>query len=106
MKAWLIAFAFTQVVEVPIYLRARAGWRAAFLASAFTHPVVWFGFPALREWVHSYWGTVVLMECFAIGAEAVWLSTRGVRRALLWSLLANGASVALGFLSRAVFGWS
>ncbi|WP_224241021.1 hypothetical protein [Hyalangium gracile] len=105
MKAWLIAFAFTQVVEVPIYLRAGAGWRAAILASTFTHPVVWFGFPALRVLGLGYWGTVLLVECFAIGAEALWLTTRGVRRALLWSLVANGASVALGLLSRAVLGW-
>jgi hypothetical protein len=105
MRAWLIAFAFTQAVEVPIYLRAGAGWRAAFLASAFTHPLVWFGFPTLKALGLGYWGTVVVMECFAIGVEAVWLSTRGVRRALLWSLLANSASVSLGLLSRAMFGW-
>lgn len=105
MKAWLIAFIFTQAVEVPIYVRGGAGWRAAFLASTFTHPVVWFGFPAVYKLGLGYWGTVVLMECFAVGAEALWLHTRGVRRALLWSLLANGSSVALSLVTRELFGF-
>ena len=103
--AWLMAFAFTQAVEVPIYLRAKAGWRAAFLASAFTHPLVWFGFYPVQDQVHSYELTLVLMEAFAILAEAAWLSSRKVKRAFLWSLGANLASVTLGFASRALFGW-
>ena len=105
MKAWLMAFAFTQAVEVPIYQRGGASVWVAFLASTFTHPLVWFGFPALHSLGLGYWGTVVLVECFAIGAEALWLSLRGVRRAFLWSALANGTSVTLGLLSRAIFGW-
>jgi hypothetical protein len=105
VTAWLLAFAFTQAVEVPIYLRSGAGWRAALLASTFTHPFVWFGFPAVSELGLGYWGTVVLVECFAIIAEALWLSTRGVKRAFVWSLSANLASVTLGFLSRWAFGW-
>jgi hypothetical protein len=103
--AWLMAFAFTQAVEVPIYRRAGTGWRDAFLASAITHPIVWFGFPTVRGWGLGYSGTLVVMESFAILAEALFLWTRGVRRALLWTLLANLASVTLGFASRALFGW-
>ena len=105
MTAWLIAFAFTQAVEVPIYLRSGAGWRAALLASAFTHPWVWFGFSTVRGWVHSYSVTLVLMEAFAIIVEAIWLSSHKVKHAFLWSLGANLTSVTLGFASRAVFGW-
>ena len=105
MKAWFFAFAFTQAVEVPIYLRGGASWHVAFLASTLTHPLVWFGFPLLRELGLGYWGTVVVVECLAIGAEALWLAMRGVRRALFWSVLANTASASLGLLSRAVFGW-
>jgi hypothetical protein len=103
VKAWLIAFVFTQVVEVPIYVRGGASWPVAFLASTFTHPVVWFGFPTVYRLGLGYWGTVVLVECFAIGAEALWLAHRGVRRPLVWSLLANGASVALSLVTRALF---
>ena len=105
MMAWLSAFLFTQVVEVPIYLRARAGWPAALLASTFTHPWVWFGFATVRGWVHSYSAAVVIVEAFAISVEAVWLSSRGVKRAFLWSLGANLTSVTVGFASRALFGW-
>ena len=103
--AWLIAFTFTQAVEVPIYLWARAGWRAALLASSFTHPLVWFGFSTVRGWGLSYSATLVVVEAFAIIIEAVWLSSQGVKRAFLWSLGANLTSVTLGFASRAVFGW-
>jgi hypothetical protein len=105
MSAWLVAFLFTQVVEVPLYLRAGARWHVALLASTLTHPVVWFGFPLLYRWGVGYWGMAVLAEAFAVGVEAVWLSARGVRRALRWSLLANVASVTLGLLSRELFGW-
>ena len=80
--------------------------RAAILASSFTHPLVWFGFATVRGWVHdSYSITLVLMEAFAIIVEAVWLSSRKVKHAFLWSLGANLASVTLGFASRAMFGW-
>ncbi|HVG57339.1 MAG TPA: hypothetical protein VNA24_02205 [Hyalangium sp.] len=105
MIAWLSAFAFTQAVEVPIYLRAGASWRVAFLASALTHPFVWFGFSTVGKLGLGYWGTVVLVECFAIGVETVWLSARGVKRAFYWCLLANLTSVTLGFVSRWAFGW-
>jgi hypothetical protein len=103
--AWLIAFAFTQAVEVPIYLRAGAGWRAALLASALTHPFVWFGFSPVLELGLGYSGTLILVECFAIGVETLWLSAHGVKRAWYWSLLANLTSATLGFLSRRLFGW-
>jgi hypothetical protein len=39
MGAWLQAFVFTQIVEVPIYMRSmRCSVWAAFGASAITHP--------------------------------------------------------------------
>ncbi len=98
MTEWLVAFTLTQALEIPLYLRAGAGWRVAFLASALTHPVVWFGFP-VPQWLGlGYWSTVVLVEAFAVGAEALWLSSRGVSRALAWSLLANAASFTLGLV--------
>ena len=101
LRAWLLAFAFTQAVEIPIYRRAGAPLWVAFGASALTHPVVWFVFPqADLPWLWM----VLWAELFAWLAEAAWLRWNGVRRPLRWSLLANGASLALGLLARRWFG--
>jgi hypothetical protein len=98
--AWLAAFAVTQIIEMPIYvfaLRERP-WvqrlALAFGASAITHPFVWFLFPRLVE---DYWTMVALAETFAVVVEAVWLWRFGLKRAILWTLLANGTSVGIGF---------
>ncbi|MCC6551948.1 MAG: hypothetical protein IT372_02855 [Polyangiaceae bacterium] len=105
LKAWLSAFLFTQVVEVPIYRGlAGTGWLPAFGASALTHPIVWFVIPSL--WRDNYWGMVALAETFAVVAEAIYLGVGfGVKHPLRWSLLANAASAGLGLASRAAFGW-
>ncbi len=101
LGAWLLAFAFTQAVEIPIYRRAGAPLWVAFGASALTHPVVWFVFPrAGLEWIWM----VVWAETFAWLLEALWLRWHGVRRPLLWSLAANGASLSLGLITRGLFG--
>ena len=102
--AWLSAFAFTQLVEVPIYRRAFAcSFLAAFGASAVTHPIVWFAiFPFLDA---SYVVKTCVAELFAWSVEAAYFAWALRRsRALLVSLLANSASVALGLLSRYFFG--
>ena len=132
--AWLWAFLFTQAVEVPIYAyalwhfgRVRPGgqplptWARAALgfgASAITHPVVWFWFPrapggaVLLAWLflphaapRGYLPMVLEAEAFAVIVEAMYMDAVGLRWALPWSLVANGASAGIGLLSRAVFGW-
>ena len=108
MEGWLSAFAFTQLVEVPLYtvaLRRRRGaglW--ALGASALSHPVVWFLLPRL-PWGGRYWLYVGVAEAFAVGAEALYLRALGVGRPLGWALLANGASAGLGLAARARWGW-
>ena len=131
MLRWLLAFAFTELVEVPLYARALRGdgaVRGLFAASAvgfgaslITHPIVWFAIP--RWWVTLYlfaldrapWVRIesplaryvamgVLSECFAVCVEALYLRAWGLRRALVWSLAANALSVTLGLACRAVFG--
>ncbi|PRQ04732.1 hypothetical protein ENSA5_04970 [Enhygromyxa salina] len=118
MSAWLTAFVFTQVIEIPIYMRALlerldggepvvARWSAAlglaFGASAITHPIVWFVMPKL---VPSSWLTMVIIaELFAILTEAAWLRAFGLRRSLAWAAFANAASVLIGMALRQVFGW-
>ncbi len=121
MARWLIAFAFTQVVECPIWVSAlrrngrtegprRSGWQLlciAFGASAITHPVVWFVIPHLWVSAHracGYPGMVVAGEAFAVIVEAEYAAGFGLRRAWLWSMLANAASFGLGLLSRSVLG--
>lgn len=96
MTTWLCWFLFTQIVEIPIYswpLRGRVA--VAFGASAITHPVVWFVFPRL---IHAWLPMAICAELFAVAVEALWLRAFGVKRALLWSLVANSASFGLGML--------
>ena len=111
---WLVAFAVTQLVEIPIYLRAQSAQvgdasyarrlAVAFGASALTHPVVWFVVPALWRG-HSYVAMVLFAEAFAVLAEALWLSRFRIPSALGYSLAANAASVAVGLTLRAATGW-
>lgn len=124
-RAWLWAFLFTQAVEVPIWayaLRAhrppapgRDPWpawvnvAAGFGASLITHPIVWFVIPehtfVPRDSPSWYGAMVVQAETFAVVVEAAYMGALGLRSALGWSLVANGASAGLGLLSRYLFGW-
>lgn len=102
--AWLLAFLFTQMVEVPIYwIGLRVGILPALGASAITHPILWFAvFPYLHL---PYIWLIVIGESFALLVEAAyfgWIFRRP--RALLWSALANGTSFGAGMLSRWLFG--
>jgi hypothetical protein len=111
LLAWAKAFAFTQLVEAPIYRRfVPTGWGQALGASAITHPIVWFVFPEMGEALGApYVVTGAGSEVFACVIEAVYLAwiTRlriSPRRAALVSLVANGASLSLGLLVRALWG--
>lgn len=109
---WLSAYAFTQAVEVPVYMRALRGRTPAYslharlwlalAPSALTHPFVWFAFPQLPV---PYLTMCVLAETFAFGVEWAVLSSLGVRRAWLWSLAANALSLGLALISRGLFRW-
>lgn len=100
MRAWLVAFAITQAVEVPIYglgpLRRR--WAAAFGASLITHPIVWFVFP--RFFPGPYEVMLACAELFAVAIEAAWLASLGVQRPIEWSFIANAASFGTGLVLR------
>lgn len=102
---WLVAFFFTELFEAPIYWRASKSLRVSLLASALTHPIVWFVFPLLMDHGVGYVPTVVLAELFAIAVEAAWLRWNRVPQPLLWSLLANTFSVTCGFILRALVGF-
>jgi hypothetical protein len=118
---WFWAFLFTQVVEVPIYMRAlRARFHEALGASSLTHPIVWFVIPGLCDSLYlqiiqrrtSIWLApstryvmmVVVAEVFAVVAEAIYFRIIGLEKPWRWSLIANMASFGLGSLSRYWFG--
>jgi len=126
---WLVAFLFTQAVEIPIYLavmqrqRVEASWGSraliAFGATAFTHPIVWFVLPLTiplftklgiglgvsAPQVFGFWGYVAIAETFAVVAEAFYLRAFEIKRPLLWAFVANGASAGIGLTFRHFFGW-
>lgn len=120
--AWLRAFLFTQAIEMPIYRRMLdVSWPRAFLATMLTHPFVWFAFPLLEftrvlipgfgdvpsfALPRSIW--IPIAEAFAVIVEIGVMKFRSERSWLLSALasvLANVASVLLGEISRALFGY-
>jgi hypothetical protein len=110
---WLTAFAFTQMVEMGIYVNAfpverprRERLAIAFCASGITHPLVWYFIPDVAGSIGiSWWPTVAIAEAFAVLAEAALLACFGVRMPLLWALLANGTSFLIGLFCYTHFGW-
>jgi hypothetical protein len=113
ISTWLLAFTATEACEVPVYVAALSRDRSrpgvfsarvaiAFAASLITHPLVWFVFPRAKL---DYLAMVALAESFAVLVEAAWLRAFGLRRALAWSIVGNGTSVALGLVSRSVLGY-
>lgn len=110
---WLSAFLFTQLIEAPLYYGAltRCGappsrarrWALALVASALTHPWVYFAFP--RWWPGDALSGLVAAEAFAVIGEALWLSWVGLPRSVSWAALANALSAGLGLASRAAWGW-
>jgi hypothetical protein len=110
MSRWLFAFAFTQVIEGPIWWRglpddrpALARLLLALLPTALTHPVVWFVAPQLfGTWTAMFF----VAEAFAVIVEAGIARMLGLdlKRAVVLSLVANGVSAGLGLVSQALFG--
>ncbi len=111
--AWLKALIFTWAVEVGLgvwLLRAEAALPRRlvllFVASAVTHPCVWFVFPFIGL---DYVPAIILAEIFAVVVEATiyWagISSLLARRALAVSFVLNGASLGLGLLVRELWGW-
>ena len=100
---WPGAFLLTQLIEVPVYLRAARSLpvlkRTAYTfgASTITHPIIWFCLP----WESSpYMVLLIVAECFAIGAEGLWGCCWRVPRPWLTSLAANATSLAAGMIIR------
>lgn len=108
---WLIAFAITCAVEIPIYTawlfrRVPRWWMALVAAFAFqvaTHPALWYVFP----YFEPYWAYVTVAETCVVLVEAALVvavvrakptPTRAIGLGLAASFTANAASTAVGFL--------
>lgn len=119
---WFWAFLFTQIVEMPIYMRGlRARVHEAFGATALTHPIVWFVIPELFDWFYQsayaphaslrmssdarYWVMVAFAETFAVVTEALYFRFLGLEKPWRWAFIANMSSFGLGMLSRTTFGF-
>ena len=113
VRFWLIGFAITLAIEVPvagILLRDRekSRLRLALLlifANLATHPAVWFIFPQLPL---GYWAATFLSEIFAWLAEALFYGLVfrvSAVRALAVSLVANAASYGAGVLLGSLGFW-
>ena len=100
---WLAAFILTQVLEMPVYLRASRAlaWPSrlacAFGASTLTHPVIWHLLPWERA---PYVPLLLAAEMFAVGVEALWLRAWRVPHPWLLALFANGFSLIVGSVLR------
>ena len=107
LKEWALAFALTQIIEVPIVVAlTRAAelpaWKraaTAFVATLATHPIVWFVVPELGLGESA---RVSASEGWAFGAECViyrlFLAPLGWRASAAASALANAASFGIGVL--------
>ena len=122
---WVVAFAITQAVECPVYVRGfGVSLAVAFGASAITHPIVCFVIPWV--WERLYVAAITarpgmalsanayfvaygaLAESFAVVVEALYLARWArldARRAALASLAANTASGLVGLACSGLFGW-
>jgi len=106
LLSWALAFVVTQIVEVPIWMRAfRAPLRfvKAFGATAITHPLLWF--VLTPRWRGEYWTMVLFGEALVVLVEAAYARFLGARAPLLFSLVANAASAAVGIAVYAALGW-
>lgn len=101
---WAGAFVFTQLVEVPLYRRwFDCSAPFAFGASAIAHPFIWF--VILPYGPRDNLVRALLAELLAWLVEAAYFRARvSWRRAVVGALLANAASLSLGFLSQRLFG--
>ena len=103
---WPIAFALTQLLEMPVYWfgtrasKLSVGKRlaAGFGASALTHPILWFVlYPTLIGLI-GYWPFFVVGEALVVIVEALYLGAFGVKRPWLVALAANTFSATVGLI--------
>lgn len=101
-----MAFFLTQFIEISAGLLF---WRDGFskqkivlfvfLASAMTHPVVWFVIPKFaHEYGWSYPMLLLVAESYAYGVEYGWYRYLGAKKPFLLSCVLNSCSFLIGLL--------
>jgi hypothetical protein len=103
---WPLAFALTQLFELPVVLLGTPTWEdplprrlaVGFGASALTHPVLWFVLHPLLLGPLGYAGFFLLAESVVVLTEGAYFRAFGVPRPFLVSLAANAFSAGLGLL--------
>jgi hypothetical protein len=102
---WLLAFAFTQLAEIPVWRRVTGCTTLeAFGASLLTHPLVWV-LAVLGAWEGSWAARAAVGETYAVVAEAMYMGlVIGRPRAIVGSLAANATSFVLGLVAYRLFG--
>jgi hypothetical protein len=112
LRSWLVAFLLTLGVETPIVAtiyrqqEPRLGRRLGliFFANLATHPAVWFLFPLLAL---PYGRQVLVSEIWAFGLEIVYyhlVFPGSLRRAAVAAIVANAASLTIGYVWLHFFG--
>lgn len=108
LRAWAFAFVLTQIVEVPIWMRAHRGSKLARLVKAFgataiTHPLLWFVFAP--RWRGDYWSMFVVGELLVVAVESTYARLLGAAHPLAWSAVANATSASVGLAVYYGLGW-
>jgi hypothetical protein len=107
-----LALVISMAVEAPIaYLIVRfAKWpcrgalhagAASAVATAVTHPQLWFNLVPWLSDQMGYWTSVALAEILVVlveGCLIAWMAELKLQRAMLVSLVANAASFAAGVI--------
>jgi hypothetical protein len=108
MAGWLVAFALTVALELPVVLaltrNGKLGWRRCcsivLLGQLITHPLVWFVFPTIPGITGST--ALTLSELYAWLGEAALYAVMGLAPTPLGALgiagVANGLSLAAGLV--------
>lgn len=103
--SWSQAFLLTQLIEISVGLLI---WRGiprymvvlyVFLASSFTHPIVWFVIPKFAEkYAWSYLVFLLFAEAYAYLVEFGWYRYLDAKKPFLLSCVLNTCSFLAGLL--------
>lgn len=95
-----VAYAIVRLTRWPSRGPIHAGAASA-VATAVTHPQLWFNLVPWLSDLIGYWPSLAVGEAIVVlteGALIAWMADLKLQRAMLVSLVANAASFAAGLL--------